>query len=92
VTAARTGRARAAVTTARAVVARPRLWPEAVATARRLAPQRWWRRFPFLPLPDPAYWRFRMSTAFGDDWSGRPSTADVVAYLEWCQRVHPGHR
>ena len=24
-------------------------------------------RPPFLPLPDAAYWRFRMQTAYGDD-------------------------
>lgn len=91
-TAPASGRVRAAVTTARAVATRPRLWPEALATARRLAPAGWWRRFPFLPLPDRAYWHFRMSTAFGEDWTGRPSVEDVVAYLEWCQRVDPGHR
>lgn len=87
-----TGRARAAVTVALAVAPRPQLWLGALAAAGRLAPRGWWRRFPFLPLPDPAYWRFRMDTAFGQDRSGRPSTDDVVAYLEWCQRVDPGRR
>ena len=86
------GRTKAAIAAVWAVAPRPRLWLEALAAAARLAPRGWWRRFPFLPLPDPAYWRFRMSTAFGEDWSGRPSAHDVVSYLEWCQRVHPGRR
>jgi hypothetical protein len=88
----RSGRARAAAATVRALALRPQLLPEAVATARRLAPPGWWRRYPFLPVPDPSYWRFRMHTAYGADWSGRPTTSDVVDYLQWCQRARPEHR
>ena len=36
-----------------------------------LAPDGWWRRPPHLPLPDPAYLRFRMVTAHGGDGSAR---------------------
>jgi hypothetical protein len=86
------GRARALLAAARAVLPRPRLWGEALRTVRRLAPPGWWRRPPFLPVPDAAYWRFRMQTAFGDDLSGRPSAQDVVDYLRWCQRARPSHR
>jgi hypothetical protein len=43
----------------------------------------WWRRPPFLPLPDPAYIQFRLETAYGV--SGRPEPADLVAYLRWCR-------
>jgi hypothetical protein len=86
------GRAPAARTAVAAVVTRPRLWREAVATVRRLAPAGWWRRPPFLPVPDAAYWGFRMHTAYGDQWAGRPSRGDVVDYLQWCQRVRPGRR
>jgi hypothetical protein len=87
-----TGRGRTSVALARAVLTRPWLWGEALRTLRRLAAPGWWRRPPFLPLPDAAYWRFRMQTAFGDDHSGRPSTQDVVDYLRWCQRARPSHR
>ena len=86
------GRVSAAGTAAAAVVVRPRLWRESVATVWRLAPPGWWRRPPFLPVPDAAYWEFRMHTAYGGQWRGRPTRRDVVDYLEWCQRVRPGRR
>ena len=70
---------------ARAVAVRPGLWPVAVVQARRLAAPGWWRRWPPLPLPDPAYLRFRLQTAFGDTGAA-PAPADVVAYLRWCRR------
>lgn len=66
-----------------AVLRRPRLWSEAVATSLALAPHGWWRRWPPLPLPDPAYWRFRMVTAYGGSGEGGPEPDDVVEYLEW---------
>ena len=68
-----------------AVAVRPTLWGMAVVQLGRLAPDGWWRRPPFLPLPDPAWLRFRLVTAYGGD--GRPPTpADAVSYLEWCRR------
>jgi len=66
--------------TAAAVLRRPSLWPTALGTARRLAAPGWWRRRPHLPLPDPAYLRFRLETQYGD---GEPDPADVVTYLHW---------
>ena len=72
---------------AAAVAARPGLWPVAVAQAVRLAPRGWWRRRPFLPLPDPDYVRFRLQTAYGS--GGRPTAGDVVSYLRWCRRFPP---
>ncbi|MGH2667915.1 MAG: hypothetical protein ACRDH5_02130, partial [bacterium] len=64
-----------------------RLWPVAVAQALRLARPGWWRRRPFLPLPDPDYVRFRLQTAYGSE--GEPTGGDVVSYLRWC-RDFPG--
>jgi hypothetical protein len=66
-----------------AVLRRPRLWPTAVGQAVRLARPGWWRRAPFLPLPDPDYVRFRMQTAYGSH--GTPTGDDLVAYLNWCR-------
>ncbi|HEX4979989.1 MAG TPA: hypothetical protein VFV35_07985, partial [Acidimicrobiales bacterium] len=37
-----------------AVLAHPSLWSTAVIQLGRLAPRGWWRRTPFLPLPDAA--------------------------------------
>ena len=74
-----------------AVVIRPRLWWTAARQAVRVARPRWWRRAPFLPIPDAAYLRFRLETAYGDVIAPRP--ADLVAYLEWCgERPKPRSR
>jgi hypothetical protein len=66
-----------------AVLARPALWGTAVVQLLRLARPGWWRRWPPLPLPDPAYLRFRLQTQYGEE--REPEPGDVVAYLEWCR-------
>jgi hypothetical protein len=66
-----------------AVARRPSLWGAAVRQLFRLARPGWWRRPPFLPLPDAAYLRFRLQTAYGDP-DREPAPDDVVAYLRWC--------
>ena len=68
-----------------AVATRPRLWPIAVRQGLALAPTRWWRQAPHLPVPSAAYTRFRVTTQYGDERAA-PVPADVVGYLEWCQR------
>jgi hypothetical protein len=83
---------RDAATVVRAVALRPGLWPASFGVLRRLARPGWWRRPPFLPVPDAEFWRFRMETAFGKEWEGRPSTGDVIDYLAWCQRARPPRR
>ena len=76
----------------RMVLRHPGLWVGALGAMVRLAPSGWWRRAPFLPLPDPAYWRFRLVTAYGGDGDESALRADDVAgYLRWCQRM-PGAR
>ena len=45
----------------------------------------WYRRFPFLPLPDATYVRWRMYTAYGDE-SAVPSADDVERYATWAVR------
>jgi len=69
----------------RAVAARPRLWPTAARQAARLTPRRWWRRRPFLPVPDRSWLRFRAETQYGDP-DRAPDAADVVAWLQWARR------
>ncbi|MCB1039073.1 MAG: hypothetical protein R2701_12695 [Acidimicrobiales bacterium] len=68
-----------------AVARHPSLWSTALRQALRLAPAGWWRRRPFLPLPDPAYLRFRLETQYGSD--ATPRADDVVTYLRWCRGV-----
>ena len=67
-----------------AVVVRPSLWATALRQILVLAPDGWWRTAPFLPLPDRAYFRFRMQTMYGDP-DRAPEPADVVTYLHWCR-------
>jgi hypothetical protein len=67
-----------------AVLRRPRLWPVAISQVVRLRRPGWWRRPPFLPVPDARWRRWRLVTVYGDD---RPPTAsDVVTWLEWRRR------
>ncbi|HTB08398.1 MAG TPA: hypothetical protein VK704_01195 [Acidimicrobiales bacterium] len=53
--------------------------------AWRLRRRGWWRHAPFLPLPGPAYWRFRVATATGSP-TGRSSADDVVEFAKWSMR------
>lgn len=69
----------------RVVTARPELWPVALVVAWHLTPRHWWRRWPPLPVPDAAYWRFRMTTAYGGDGDARVDPADVIEFLYWCR-------
>jgi len=69
---------------ARAVAVRPGLWPTALRQTGVLARPGWWRRRPWLPVPDPDYFRFRLVTQYGDP-DHAPEPADVVAYLHWCR-------
>jgi hypothetical protein len=74
----------------RAVLPRPWLWIAAFGAMTRLARRGWWHRPPFLPLPGADYWQFRLITALGGTGVEESlSTADVVAYLQWCQRSRP---
>lgn len=73
-----------------AVALRPWLWAAAVRQVRVLAPDGWWRRFPFVPLPDPAWMGFRLTTAYGSS-SARLDPTDVVVWLAWSNTVrHAG--
>lgn len=71
----------------RTLLPRPSLWPTAVRQAIRFVPDGWWRRAPFLPVPDAGLLEFRGTTQYGD-----PNRAvdgdDLVAWLEWCRAEH----
>jgi hypothetical protein len=67
-----------------AVLRHPSLWATAVRQLVRLTPRGWWRRRPFLPVPDAAYLRFRLITAYGGE-GGEPRPEDLITYLHWCR-------
>ena len=68
-----------------AMLSRPTLWATALGQARRLAAPGWWRRRPFLPLPDASYLRFRLQTMYGGD-APLVRAEDLVDYLRWCRQ------
>jgi hypothetical protein len=72
-----------------AVLQRPTLWPTAVGAVFAFARVGWWRRAPFLPVPDGELIRWRTATAYGSDEADLV-TVDVVAYIEWRQRFTQG--
>ena len=60
----------------------PRLASDLIRIAWRFRSQSWYRRFPFLPIPDSTYLRWRMYTAYGD-YTAVPSVTDVERYARW---------
>lgn len=75
---------------ARPLLRHPVLWPTAIATALRLAAPGWWRRRPYLPLPDADYLEFRMETQYGSDTE--PDPEDLIAYLTWVRATRRARR
>jgi hypothetical protein len=61
---------------------RPRLAIDLIRITWRFRSNNWYRQFPFLPLPDPTYLRWRMYTAYGD-YDAVPSVTDVEHYARW---------
>jgi hypothetical protein len=66
-------------------LARPRLVADLVRVAWRFRARDWYTRFPFLPMPDHTYVRWRMYTAYGD-YDAIPPAADVERYARWAVR------
>src|SRR5207247_11446611 len=56
-----------------------------LGVAWRFRRRGWLTRFPFLPIPDREYVRWRMLTAYGDS-SAIPPADDVVRYARWAAR------
>jgi hypothetical protein len=74
-----------------AVARRPWLWGTALVEFRRLLPDGWWRRRPFLPLPDRPMLAFRAVTQYGDA-DHPPEVADLLAWLRWCKAENQRRR
>ncbi len=80
------------VATTVAVLGRPKLWAIGLSTWFRMLPSGWWRKPPFMPLPDSKFLEFRMVTMYGGDGASTPDlyAADVIAWLEWCKNWKSG--
>ena len=65
-----------------AVLKRPRLWGEAARSVFAMSRPGWWRRVPFLPVPEQDYLEWRTATAYGSS-DADVDPDDLVAYLEW---------
>ena len=64
---------------------RPAVGAALVRVAWRFRSHGWYRRPPFLPIPDRDYVRWRMDTAYGDPDAVPPIDA-IVRYAEWVSR------
>jgi len=67
--------------TARALV-NPRVAADLLTTGWAFRRRNWFTRFPFLPLPDVTYLKWRMYTAFGDE-DAVPPAIDVLRFARW---------
>lgn len=86
-----TAPAREMVRAAGAVLVRPSLWATALVQFRRMVPERWWARAPWLPVPDRAMLAFRATTQYGDP--DHPlERDDLVAWLRWCKAENQRRR
>jgi hypothetical protein len=61
---------------------RPSLAIDLIRVAWRFRSRGWYARFPFLPIPDRTYVRWRMYTAYGD-YDAIPPADDVERYARW---------
>lgn len=66
-------------------IRRPSTAAALLGVAWRFRSRGWYRRFPFLPLPDREYLRWRMLTAYGDP-DIVPPASDVVRFARWAVR------
>lgn len=63
----------------------PSLARALIVVAWRFRRNRWYVRFPFLPIPAQDYVRWRMYTAYGDH-DAVPPVDDVIRYARWAAR------
>ena len=73
----------AATLTGRAIL-HPILAADLLRTAWRFRSRHWYRKAPFLPLPDRDYVRWRMYTAYGTP-DAIPPAEDVERYARWAR-------
>ena len=60
----------------------PRLALDLLRTAWAFRRRDWWRKPPFVPVPDPTYLKWRMYTAYADE-NAVPPAEDVIRFARW---------
>jgi hypothetical protein len=60
----------------------PRLALDLLRAAWAFRRRSWWRKAPYLPVPDRTYLRWRMYTAYADE-NAVPPLEDVVRFVRW---------
>lgn len=68
------------------VLIRPSLWLTAIGALFAFARLGWWKNPPFLPIPDKAVIRWRVTTAYGQP-NMTLADEDLVSYLRWRKRA-----
>lgn len=63
-------------------LADPRLAIDLLRTGWAFRRRNWWREPPYLPVPDRAYLRWRMYTAYASE-DAVPPVEDVVRFARW---------
>jgi hypothetical protein len=66
-------------------VRNPALGVALIRVAWRFRSREWYRRPPFLPMPDRRYLKWRMYTAYGDE-NIVPPADDIARYARWAVR------
>ena len=64
----------------------PRIALDLLALTWAFRRRAWWRRPPFLPLPDREYLAWRLHTAYGDEPTV-PPVADVIRFARWRRQI-----
>jgi hypothetical protein len=63
-------------------ITRPRLAVDLLRAGWAFRRRRWWTTPPFLPVPDEAYLRWRMYTAYGAE-TAVPPLEDMLRFVRW---------
>lgn len=61
---------------------RPSIAVNLLRVSWRFRSRKWYREFPFLPLPNADYLKWRLHTAYGDE-GAVPSADDIERYARW---------
>ena len=64
----------------------PRVAIDLLALTWAFRRREWWRRAPFLPVPDAEYLAWRLHTAYGEE-RDVPPVEDVLRFARWRRRI-----